>query len=151
MHTRPIVWRIGGNSVDPSRAKRLSVRFASIVAGLWLSDLLLSGVLIGDYLSLLAASAVLGLVQLVLRPLAVALSFCLVILTFGLAIFVIDALMLLLASSVSSSLGLAFEVKGIGSALAAALIIGRLNQIGKTFLRPNRSTRHEPPKNERYI
>ena len=106
MHTRPIVWRIGGNSVDPSSAKSLSVRFASIVAGLWLSDLLLSGVLIGDYLSLLAASAVLGLVQLVLRPVAVALSFCLVILTFGLAIFVIDALMLLLASSVSSSLGL---------------------------------------------
>ena len=151
MHTRPIVWRIGGNSVDPSSAKSLSVRFASIVAGLWLSDLLLSGVLIGDYLSLLAASAVLGLVQLVLRPVAVALSFCLVILTFGLAIFVIDALMLLLASSVSSSLGLAFEIKGIWSALAAALIIGILNQIGKTFLRPNRSTRHEPPKNERYI
>ena len=57
------------------------------------------------------------------RPVVKFLSFPFILLTLGLLIFVINALMLMLTSWLSGQLGLGFHVDGFGTALVGALVI----------------------------
>jgi len=74
-------------------------------------------------LRLLLVGVVFGLVNAVVRPVVKFLSFPFIILTLGLLIFVINALMLMLTSWLSGQLGLGFHVDGFGTALVGALVI----------------------------
>jgi putative membrane protein len=74
-------------------------------------------------LRLLLVGVVFGLVNAVVRPVVKFLSFPFILLTLGLLIFVINALMLMLTSWLSGQLGLGFHVDGFGTALVGALVI----------------------------
>lgn len=73
--------------------------------------------------TLIVVAAIFGLVNALIKPLATILSLPFIILTLGLLIFVINALMLLLTSWISDGLDIPFEVDGFGTALIGALII----------------------------
>jgi len=74
-------------------------------------------------LTLLIVAAIFGLVNAVVRPLVTIAGACLVILTLGLFLFVINALMLMLTSWLATSLGFGFEVDGFWWAVLGSIII----------------------------
>jgi len=84
--------------------------------------------------TLLVVAAIFGLVNALVKPLATILSLPFIILTLGLLIFVINALMLLLTSWISDGLGVPFEVDGFGTALLGALIITVVSWLVNVFL-----------------
>ena len=76
-----------------------------------------------DIKTLLIVALIFGLVNAIVRPILKALTCSLVVVTLGLFIFVINALMLLLTSAIASELGLAFSVDGFVPALLGAVVI----------------------------
>lgn len=74
-------------------------------------------------ITLLAVAVVIGLVNLLVKPVVQFLTGCLVVLTFGLFLLVINAAMLLLTSWVCGQLGVGFHVDGWFAALLGSIII----------------------------
>ncbi len=77
----------------------------------------------GGPLGLLLVAAIFGLVNAVLRPVLTLLTCPLVLVSLGLFVFVINALLLLFTSRLSTPLGLGFHVTGFWSAFWAGLLI----------------------------
>ncbi|KUG58454.1 hypothetical protein AVL62_11175 [Serinicoccus chungangensis] len=105
---------------------------ASVVANgvaLWVASALVSGIEFGgqgvsQLLTILGVALVFGLVNAVVRPLVQLLSLPLIVLTLGLFLIVINALMLLLTSWLSGVLGLNFSVDDLfWSAILGSIII----------------------------
>ena len=67
--------------------------------------------------------AVFGVINAFVKPAVKVLSFPIIILSLGLMLIVINALMLLLTSKIASDLSLHFHVRDFGSALLGALVI----------------------------
>ena len=95
-------------------------RWTINTAGVLLASTIVPGIHYDKFTSLLAASLLLGILNALLRPLLVLLSFPLVILTLGLFLLVINALLLEL---VGWLLRPHFEVMSFGAAFWGALII----------------------------
>jgi putative membrane protein len=74
-------------------------------------------------LTLIGVALVFGVVNAIVRPIVNLLSLPLIILTLGLMIFVVNALMLMLTSWISGKLDLGFHVDGFWTALGGALVI----------------------------
>ena len=93
-------------------------------AALWVAIQLVAGIdHTGSWWSLMFTALVFGLLNASVRPLLKLLSLPILILTLGLFIFVINALMLLLTGWVSGQLGLGFHVEGFWAAFLGGLII----------------------------
>lgn len=118
---RVFVYRYG-TPPEPSFGALL-VRFGINAAGLFLAAELVPGIEIGDWQSLLAGTAIFAVVNMLLRPLALFLSCCLVVATFGLFVLVVNALMLEAAAWAAGRLGLNFRVESFWDALLGALVI----------------------------
>ncbi|MDX6241287.1 MAG: putative rane protein, partial [Kribbellaceae bacterium] len=107
----------------------LLVKLLANAIALAVAAWLLSGITIhgstttARVLTLLIVAAIFGLVNAVVKPIATILSLPFIVLTLGLLIFVINALMLLLTSWISDALNVPFHVNGFGTALLGALII----------------------------
>ena len=97
----------------------LLLRLVINAAALWVADRLLDGITADDTTTLLVTAAVFGVVNAFVKPLVLLLSLPLILLTLGLFLFVINALMLLLAGEVVPG----FEVDGFGTAFVGALIV----------------------------
>ena len=104
---------------------RVAVNAVAVGVACWLlADIWLRGGSDTErLLRLLLVAVVFGLVNAVVRPVVKLLSLPFIILTLGLLIFVINALMLMLTSWLSGQIGLGFHVDGFGTALVGALII----------------------------
>ncbi|CAN5199143.1 hypothetical protein BH18CHL2_BH18CHL2_10970 [soil metagenome] len=74
----------------------------------------------GRYLSLVLTGLVLGLVNAIIRPILVLLSFPITLMTLGLFLLVINGLMLLLVSNIPP---LGFQVNGILWAVIGSIVI----------------------------
>jgi putative membrane protein len=79
---------------------------------------LYSGVTVTSFTGALIAAAVLGALNLVVRPILVLLTLPVTVVTLGLFLFIINALMFWAAASLVSGLA----VKGFGAALIGSLI-----------------------------
>ena len=104
---------------------RVAVNAVAVGVACWLlADIWLRGGSDTErLLRLLLVAVVFGLVNAVVRPVVTLLSFPFIILTLGLLIFVINALMLLLTSWLSEQLGLGFHVDGFVTAVLGAVIV----------------------------
>lgn len=104
---------------------RLVVNAVALAVAAWmLSGIVLSGSsTAAKIVTLIVVAAIFGLVNALIKPLATILSLPFIVLTLGLLIFVINALMLLITSWISDGLDIPFEVNGFGTALIGALII----------------------------
>jgi putative membrane protein len=111
------------------------IRLGVNAAALWVAAAAVHGVSIdkgpghgngtfGDrVLVVIVVAAIFGVVNTIVKPIVKLFSLPLFILTLGLIIFVINALMLMLTSGICSSLNVPFHVEGFGAALVGGLVI----------------------------
>lgn len=92
---------------------------------------LIPGISYDGWGALLGASLLLGIINAFVRPILLLLSLPWIILTMGLFIFVINALVLLLVSTIVP----AFQVAGFWSAFFGAIIISLVSWILSLFFR----------------
>lgn len=97
---------------------RLLIRWILLAAALLLVAHWHTGVMIQSFGSALLAALLLGLLNAVLRPLLIVLTLPVTVLTLGLFIFVINALMFQVAASLLKG----FDVTSFGAALVGSLI-----------------------------
>ena len=104
---------------------RLIANAVALAVATWLvAGITLSGATTGrKVLTLLIVAAIFGVVNALVKPIAKLLSLPFIILTLGLLLFVINALMLLLTSWITGKLDVPFHVDDFWSALFGALII----------------------------
>lgn len=97
---------------------KILVRWLLLAAALLLVAQIYSGVAVTSFGSALIAAFVLGLFNTLLRPILVLLTLPVTIVTLGLFLFVINALMFYFAASVLQG----FHVNGFGAALIGSLL-----------------------------
>jgi putative membrane protein len=94
------------------------VRWGLLAAALLLVDNLYAGVSVASFGTALVAALVIGLLNTLVRPLLVLLTLPVTLLTLGLFLFVINALMFWGAAEVLDG----FNVSGFGAALIGSLL-----------------------------
>jgi len=120
---------------SPFSPTALLLRFIINLAGLFLADMAVPGIIIDDMESLLFGTAIFAVVNILLRPIATFFTFCLIILTFGLFVLVINTALLGATAWVAGQLDLAFTIDGFWSAFFGALIISVVSLIASTVIR----------------
>ena len=100
------------------RPMKLIVRWMLLAAALLLVAHLYPGVTVASFGAAMVAALVLGLLNTLVRPLLVLLTLPVTLLTLGLFLFVINALMFWSAAGVLSG----FNVTGFGAALIGSVI-----------------------------
>ncbi len=114
---------------------RFLLRLVITATALWLAVVLVPGIVwSGSAIGLLAVALVFGLLNALVRPLLVLLSCPLIVLTLGLFLLVLNAVMLLLTASISNSLGLEFRVDGFIPALLGGLVVAIASAILSVFV-----------------
>ena len=104
---------------------RLVVNALALGAAVWLfSGIDLGGATDGEaVVELLVVGAIFGLVTAVVRPVVKFLSLPLIVLTLGLMLLVVNALMLMLTSAIAGALDLGFHVDGFWTALFGSVVV----------------------------
>ena len=97
---------------------KIVVRWLLLAAALLLVAQIYDGVVVRSFGSALIAALVLGLFNTLLRPILVLLTLPVTVITLGLFLFVINALMFYFAASVLQG----FNVTGFGAALIGSLL-----------------------------
>ena len=98
--------------------------------GLWIADVLLTGVRFDGAGPLFLAAFLLGLVNAFIRPVVILLTLPFTLLTLGLFLFVINGAMLLLVARLMG----AFHLEGLGTAIMASVIVGLTGWIANGFV-----------------
>ena len=106
------------------------IRWLILTAAIVAASYLIDGIRISGFFSAFCAAAVLGILNALFRPILFILTLPINIMTFGLFTFVINALLLKMASGVIPG----FDVHGFWSAVFAALIISGVNWILTSFI-----------------
>lgn len=119
---------------DPWAPRALIARFIINLAGVFIAEAIVPGFEIGDWQSLLAGTAILAIVNILLKPLAAMFSFCLIIATFGFFVLIINTALLGATAWVAGQLDLAFSIDGFWSAFFSALIISIVSLVASTFV-----------------
>lgn len=101
---------------------KLLFKWLLSAAALLLVAYLYSGVVVDNFTAALGAALVIGLFNVVLRPVLVVLTLPATLLTLGLFLFVINALVFWAASGVLGG----FHVRGFGAALLGSLLYSAL-------------------------
>jgi putative membrane protein len=106
------------------------IRWLILTAAITAASYLIDGIRISGFFSAFFAAAVLGILNTLFRPILLILTLPINILTFGLFTFVINALLLKMASGIIPG----FDVHGFWSAFFAALIISGVNWAINSFI-----------------
>lgn len=108
------------------------LRLLITVVGLWLAQALVSGVHIQGTGTFILAALLLGLVNAVVRPLAIILTLPLTIVTMGLFLLVVNAAMFGLVARFLDG----FSVAGFWSALFGWLIVSVTSTLASWYIGP---------------
>ena len=118
---------------------RIVVNAVALALAAWLFD----GIRVGGedtvarVLTLLGVGAILGLVNVVVAPVVKLLSLPFIVVTLGLFLLVINALLLLLSSRIGQALDLSFTVDGFWTAVAGALVVSIAASVLHQLLEPD--------------
>lgn len=104
---------------------RLILRVLLNVAALYVADYVLDGVTLTGVLPAFVGAVVLGMVNAIIRPILIVLTFPLTLVTLGFFIFVVNAICFGLAAALVPGFG----VSGFWSALGGALIVSVVSWI----------------------
>jgi putative membrane protein len=104
---------------------RLIAKWLLSALALLLVTYIYSGVQVSNFSSALIAAAVIGLLNMVVRPVLVVLTLPVTLVTLGLFLFVINALLFWAASGILSG----FQVNGFLAALVGSLIYSLLGVV----------------------
>jgi putative membrane protein len=110
---------------------RLLATAAALGAAVWLVPGIEHA---GPLWHLLIVALVFGVVNAVVRPILLYLSCPLVVLTLGLFMLVLNALMLWLTGALSGALGIAFHVTGFLPAFIGGLVVGIVSALLNIFV-----------------
>jgi putative membrane protein len=105
--------------------KILALRWLILTASITIAAYLLNGIHVDGFFSALLAAAILGILNTFFKPILVLLTLPINILTLGLFTFVINALLLKMASGVISG----FRVESFWAAIFGSVIISVVNWI----------------------
>lgn len=114
---------------------RLAVRWLVTMLAMVIAAALVRGVDIDGWRALLPAAAIFMAVRAVLRPLLILLTCPLEILTLGLFIFVINALVFAFTAWISGKLDIGFHVDGFLAALLGSLVVSGVFLVVSRLLR----------------
>lgn len=106
------------------------IRWLTATGAILLTAYLLSGIHVEGFFSAFLAAAMLGILNALFRPIALLITLPINVLTLGLFTFVINALMLKMASGVISG----FDVHGFGSAIVGSLMISVISWLLNSFV-----------------
>ncbi|HEY6052098.1 MAG TPA: phage holin family protein [Thermoanaerobaculia bacterium] len=115
---------------------RFLIRLLINAAALWIATRIVPGITASpDPVTFLAVALVFGLLNALVGPLLRILTCPLMILTLGLFTFVINAVILMLTSSLAGRFGLGFHVAGFWSAFWGALVVSIVSVLLSIFVR----------------
>ncbi|KAA3651208.1 MAG: phage holin family protein [Bacteroidetes bacterium] len=103
----------------------LIVKLLINAAAVFLGAKFLEGVKVKNFLSAVLVAAIIGIVNATIKPILIFLTIPATILTLGLFLFVIDALMILLVDKLLTG----FEVKNFGWAILFSIVLSVINAI----------------------
>ncbi len=109
---------------------RLLVHLLLSALLLWLVSQLVSGIHISSFGTAVLAALVLGLVNFLVRPLLILITLPITVLTLGLFLIVINALMLLLTAALVPGL----QIAGFGAAVLGGLLLGLFNLLASALM-----------------
>ena len=117
---------------------KLLIRWAITAISLFVAAWLLPGIYVSDgggWAVYAAMAVILGLVNAIIRPLLTLLTCPLILITLGLFTLVINALTLLLASSIAQNIfNVGFEVAGFWPAFWGSIIVSIVSVLLSTFV-----------------
>ncbi|HCR03778.1 MAG TPA: hypothetical protein DIU18_01175 [Gemmatimonadetes bacterium] len=117
---------------------RFLLRLVTTATALWVAVRFVPGITwTGGPLGLLGVAIVFGLVNALVRPVLAFLTCPLMILTLGLFVLVLNALMLWLTAALSEQLGLGFGVAGFIPAFLGALAVSVTSAVLNTLVAPD--------------
>lgn len=114
--------------------KDLIVHWVVSALLLVLVDYFIAGITIANFGYALLAALVLSVLNCLVRPLLILITLPITILTLGLFLFVVNALVLGLAAALVAG----FEIEGFGAALLGAGLLTLFNLVASSFLHPKR-------------
>jgi putative membrane protein len=114
--------------------KLILLKWLILTAAITIASYLLDGIHVDGFLSAFLTAAILGILNTFFRPILVLLTLPINILTLGLFTFVINALMLKMASGVISG----FRVDSFWAAVLGSLVISVVNWVLSTIIREDR-------------
>ena len=115
----------------------LLIRWLMLAASVWIAAEIVSGIHLEGLVSTLVVAAILGLLNLYIRPILVLFSLPFTIITLGFFIIVINAALLGLTDWLVDIFGgIKFGVDGLGAALLGAIIISLVNMLLGAILKP---------------
>lgn len=108
------------------------LRAVIVALGLWLATAWVPGVFIDSPGTLLLAGILLGVVNSIIRPIAILLTLPMTILTLGLFLLVINAAMVGLVAWMLPGM----HVGGFGAAFFTAILVSLVSIVGSWFIGP---------------
>ena len=117
--------------IERGNMRRILIRIGINAVALWVASELVGGISLEEGLwKILLVAAIFGVVNAFVRPVAKLLSLPVIILSLGIFILVINAVMLLITDWLTASL----EVDGFGSAFWGAVIISIVSWALSVFM-----------------
>lgn len=115
-------------------------RLAINAAALWVATRLVPDLsFTGDPWLLLVVALVFGVLNLVVRPILLFLTFPFLLVTLGLFLLVLNAVMLWLTGAVSNRLGLGFHVDSFTAAFLGGLVVSVVSMALSLFVGPGKA------------
>lgn len=115
------------------------VQIAVNAAALWVATVIVPGIdFVGEWWKLLIVALAFSLVNTFVKPILRILTLPISMLTLGLFLLVINALMLLLVSAISSELALGFTVADFWAAFLGAIVVAIVGLLLSMFLAAGR-------------
>jgi len=108
------------------------VRWLVLTAAIIIASYVLDGIQVTGFFSAFFAAAILGILNAFFRPILIILTLPINILTLGLFTFIINALLLKMASGVISG----FDVRGFWAAVFGSVIISLISWALNSFISP---------------
>ena len=108
------------------------VKWLVLTAAIIIASYVLDGIQVAGFFSAFFAAAILGVLNAFFRPILIILTLPINILTLGLFTFIINALLLKMASGVISG----FDVRGFWAAVFGSVIISLISWALNSFISP---------------
>ena len=120
------------NTEDERAMAGFLLRTLVVALGLWLASSLVPGIVVHGAWTVLGAAFLLGIVNALVRPLAILITLPITILTLGLFLLVVNAGMLALVAWAFDN----FHIAGFWSAVFGAVIISITSWLASWFIGP---------------
>lgn len=115
------------------------VRALIAALGLWLATVWVDGISVNGPATLILAAVLLGIVNAIVRPLAILLTLPLTLVTLGFFLLVVNAAMVGLVAAFLPGM----EVQGFWAAFWTAILVSVVSWIGNAMFRPGQAPRKD--------